>query len=121
MNENTISFMEESVMEKVLHKRSLRMRNMQRSWQESPEGKKMLEFQKSLPSFKEKEGLLQAIASSIPAVANGASLAFTESTYCHNIRDSETKRYKKAQNYDFEELQKSKSQKDERDTKLIKN
>ncbi|KAL5100868.1 hypothetical protein RYX36_005195, partial [Vicia faba] len=53
MNENTDSSVEESVMsvmEKVLQKRSLRMRNMQRSWQESPEGKKMVEFRKSLPS-----------------------------------------------------------------------
>lgn len=30
--------------------------------QESPEGKKMLGFRRSLPSFKEKERLLQAIA-----------------------------------------------------------
>lgn len=30
--------------------------------QESPEGKKMLDFRKSLPSFKEKDRLLQAIA-----------------------------------------------------------
>lgn len=33
MNENASSFVEESVMEKVLQKRSLRMRNMQRSCQ----------------------------------------------------------------------------------------
>ncbi|CAI8607078.1 unnamed protein product [Vicia faba] len=71
MNENTNSFVEESVMEKVLQKRSLRMRNMQRSWQESPEGKKMLEFRKSLPSFKEKEGLLQAIARNQVIVISG--------------------------------------------------
>ena len=30
--------------------------------QESPEGKKMLDFQRSLPAFKERERLLQAIA-----------------------------------------------------------
>ncbi|RVW74628.1 hypothetical protein CK203_052063 [Vitis vinifera] len=29
---------------------------------ESPEGKKMLDFRKSLPAFREKERLLQAIA-----------------------------------------------------------
>ncbi|CAJ2637861.1 unnamed protein product [Trifolium pratense] len=33
MDENANSFVDESVMEKVLQKRSLRMRNMQRSWQ----------------------------------------------------------------------------------------
>ncbi|GLU18481.1 hypothetical protein SLE2022_347790 [Rubroshorea leprosula] len=30
--------------------------------QESPEGRRMMEFQKSLPAFKEKERLLEAIA-----------------------------------------------------------
>lgn len=33
INENDDSFVDESVMEKVLQKRSLRMRNMQRAWQ----------------------------------------------------------------------------------------
>ena len=33
IDENTDSFVDESVMEKVLQKRSLRMRNMQRAWQ----------------------------------------------------------------------------------------
>lgn len=33
MDENADSFVDESVMEKVLQKRSLRMRNMQRAWQ----------------------------------------------------------------------------------------
>ncbi|XP_045788784.1 DExH-box ATP-dependent RNA helicase DExH3-like isoform X2 [Trifolium pratense] len=71
MDENANSFVDESVMEKVLQKRSLRMRNMQRSWQESPEGKKMLEFRKSLPAFREKEGLLQAIARNQVIVISG--------------------------------------------------
>lgn len=31
--ENTNSFIDDSVMEKVLQRRSLRMRNMQRAWQ----------------------------------------------------------------------------------------
>ncbi|XP_031102720.1 DExH-box ATP-dependent RNA helicase DExH3-like [Ipomoea triloba] len=62
MDENPDSFLDDSVMEKVLQRRSLRMRNLQRTWQESPEGHKMIGFRKSLPSFKEKERLLQAIA-----------------------------------------------------------
>ncbi|ONI21430.1 hypothetical protein PRUPE_2G065300 [Prunus persica] len=61
-DENADSLLDGSVMEKVLQRRSLRMRNMQRAWQESPEGKKMLDFRKSLPAFKENERLLQAIA-----------------------------------------------------------
>ncbi|GER34593.1 ATP-dependent RNA helicase [Striga asiatica] len=60
--EHADSFLDDSVMEKVLQRRSLRMRNMQRAWQESPEGRRMMEFRKSLPSFREKERLLQAIA-----------------------------------------------------------
>ncbi|XP_057453361.1 DExH-box ATP-dependent RNA helicase DExH3 [Lotus japonicus] len=71
IDENADSYVDESVMEKVLQKRSLRMRNMQRAWQESPEGKKMLEFRKSLPSFREKEGLLQAIARNQVIVISG--------------------------------------------------
>ncbi|KAL2326745.1 hypothetical protein Fmac_020172 [Flemingia macrophylla] len=71
MDENCNSFVDESVMEKILQKRSLRMRNMQRAWQESPEGRKMLEFRKSLPSFKEKQGLLQAIAHNQVIVVSG--------------------------------------------------
>ncbi|XP_047150226.1 DExH-box ATP-dependent RNA helicase DExH3-like [Vigna umbellata] len=71
IDENDDSLVDESVMEKVLQKRSLRMRNMQRAWQESPEGRKMLEFRKSLPSFMEKQGLLQAIAHNQVIVISG--------------------------------------------------
>ncbi|PSS35788.1 DExH-box ATP-dependent RNA helicase [Actinidia chinensis var. chinensis] len=65
------SFLDGSVMEKVLQRRSLRMRNMQRAWQESPEGRKMLDFRRSLPAFKEKESLLQAIARNQVVVISG--------------------------------------------------
>lgn len=71
MDENPDSFLDGSVMEKVLQRRSLRMRNMQRGWQESPDGNKMLEFRKSLPAFKEKERLLQAIARNQVVVISG--------------------------------------------------
>ncbi|KVH88219.1 hypothetical protein Ccrd_024391 [Cynara cardunculus var. scolymus] len=56
------SLVDGSLMEKVLQRRSLQMRNMQRAWEESPEGKKMLLARMSLPAFREKERLLQAIA-----------------------------------------------------------
>ncbi|KAK3017016.1 hypothetical protein RJ639_006877 [Escallonia herrerae] len=65
------SFLDGSVMEKVLQRRSLRMRNMQRAWQDSPEGKKMLDSRRSLPAFKEKERLLQAIAQNQVIVVSG--------------------------------------------------
>ncbi|CAH8270070.1 unnamed protein product [Arabidopsis lyrata] len=70
-DENSDSFLDGSVMEKVLQRRSMRMRNMQRTWQESPEGRTMLEFRKSLPSFKDKERLLQAIARNQVIVVSG--------------------------------------------------
>ncbi|ONI21426.1 hypothetical protein PRUPE_2G065300 [Prunus persica] len=70
-DENADSLLDGSVMEKVLQRRSLRMRNMQRAWQESPEGKKMLDFRKSLPAFKENERLLQAIAQNQVIVISG--------------------------------------------------
>lgn len=70
-NEDPDSFLDGSVMEKVLQRRSLRMRNMQRSWQESPEGRKILDFRRSLPAFKEKERLLQAIAQNQVVVISG--------------------------------------------------
>lgn len=70
-DENPDFFLDSSVMEKVLQRRSLRLRNMQRAWQESPEGKKMMEFRKSLPAFKEKERLLQAIARNQVIVISG--------------------------------------------------
>ncbi|KAJ6773214.1 DEXH-BOX ATP-DEPENDENT RNA HELICASE DEXH5 MITOCHONDRIAL [Salix koriyanagi] len=71
LDENRDSFLHRSVMERVLQRRSLRMRNMQRAWQESPEGRKMMDFRKSLPAFKEKERLLQAIAGNQVIVISG--------------------------------------------------
>ncbi|XP_011046462.1 PREDICTED: ATP-dependent RNA helicase DHX36-like isoform X1 [Populus euphratica] len=71
LDENKDSFPDHSVMERILQRRSLRMRNMQRAWQESPEGRKMMDFRKSLPAFKEKEMLLQAIARNQVIVISG--------------------------------------------------
>lgn len=65
------SFLDGSVMEKVLQRRSSKMRDFQRGWQESPEGKQMLEFRKSLPAHKEKNRLLTAIARNQVIVISG--------------------------------------------------
>ncbi|KAK7289786.1 hypothetical protein RIF29_03730 [Crotalaria pallida] len=48
--------------EKILRQRSLEMRDQQQAWQESLEGRRMLEFRSSLPAYKEKEAILSAIS-----------------------------------------------------------
>ncbi|KAM0057252.1 putative RNA helicase [Helianthus debilis subsp. tardiflorus] len=60
-----------NLMESVLQRRSLQMRNKQHAWEESPEGKKMLQARMSLPAFKEKERLLQAIAQNQVIIVSG--------------------------------------------------
>ncbi|KAH7666303.1 RNA helicase protein [Dioscorea alata] len=70
-DENQESFVDDIVMEKILQRKSSRMRNLQRGWQESPEGIKMLNFRKSLPAYKEKEKLLSAIARNQVVVISG--------------------------------------------------
>ncbi|CAL4919074.1 unnamed protein product [Urochloa decumbens] len=71
LDEQHDSLLDRSVMEKILQRKSIRMRNFQRSWQESPEGVKMLELRKSLPAYKEKERLLAAIAHNQVIVISG--------------------------------------------------
>nr|XP_019708982.1 DExH-box ATP-dependent RNA helicase DExH3 isoform X2 [Elaeis guineensis] len=71
LDENQGSLVDGSVMEKVLQRKSWRMRNLQRTWQESPEGMKMLRFRNSLPAYKEKERLLSAIARNQVIVISG--------------------------------------------------
>lgn len=71
LDEKQDPLLDESVMEKILQRKSLRMRNFQRSWQESPEGVNMVEFRKSLPAYKEKERLLAAIARNQVIVISG--------------------------------------------------
>lgn len=70
-DENEDSLVDGSVMEKILQRKSSRMRNAQRAWQESPEGVKMLDFRRSLPAYKEKDRLLVAIARNQVIVISG--------------------------------------------------
>ncbi|WVZ09909.1 hypothetical protein V8G54_014439 [Vigna mungo] len=51
-----------AVVDKFLCQRSSQMRDQQRTWQESPDGSKTLEFRSSLPAYKEKEAILSAIS-----------------------------------------------------------
>ncbi|XP_011078760.1 DExH-box ATP-dependent RNA helicase DExH3 isoform X2 [Sesamum indicum] len=59
------------IAERIRRRRSLHMRNKQLDWQESPEGQKMLEFRKSLPSYKERDTLLNAISQHQVVVVSG--------------------------------------------------
>ncbi|XP_022738785.1 DExH-box ATP-dependent RNA helicase DExH3-like isoform X2 [Durio zibethinus] len=59
------------VMERILRRRSLQLRNKQQEWQESPEGQKMVEFRRSLPAYKERDALLNAIQQNQVVVVSG--------------------------------------------------
>lgn len=60
-----------SVIEKIVWRRSLQLRNQQQAWQESPEGRKMLKFRGSLPASKEKDALLTAISGNQVVIISG--------------------------------------------------
>lgn len=57
--------------ERILQRKSLQMRDQQQEWQDSPEGKKMLEFRRSLPAYKERDALLKAISENQVVVVSG--------------------------------------------------
>ncbi|XP_062145221.1 DExH-box ATP-dependent RNA helicase DExH5, mitochondrial [Alnus glutinosa] len=60
-----------TAIEKILRRRSLQLRDQQQAWQESPEGRKMLEFRRSLPAYKEKDTLLTTIARNQVVIVSG--------------------------------------------------
>ncbi|CAI9096105.1 OLC1v1032182C3 [Oldenlandia corymbosa var. corymbosa] len=60
-----------AAMEKITHKRSLKMHSEQETWQESEEGQKMLKFRKSLPAYKEKDAILNAISNNQVIIISG--------------------------------------------------
>ncbi|KAF2310897.1 hypothetical protein GH714_018247 [Hevea brasiliensis] len=60
-----------AAMEKILWQRSLQLRDQQHAWQDSPEGRKMLEFRKSLPAYKEKDAILTAISQNQVVIISG--------------------------------------------------
>ncbi|XP_057423201.1 DExH-box ATP-dependent RNA helicase DExH5, mitochondrial isoform X2 [Lotus japonicus] len=60
-----------AVAEKVLLRRSLQMRNQQHAWQESPEGRRILEFRSSLPAYKEKEAILSILSRNQVVIISG--------------------------------------------------
>ncbi|KAK7343440.1 hypothetical protein VNO77_12188 [Canavalia gladiata] len=60
-----------AVSEKILWQRSLQMRDQQQAWQESPEGRRMLEFRRSLPAYKRKEMILSVISKNQVIIISG--------------------------------------------------
>ncbi|CAN6451783.1 unnamed protein product [Victoria cruziana] len=60
-----------AIMENILKRKSLQLRNQQQEWQESPEGQKMQEFRRSLPVYKERDTLLSAISQNQVIVVSG--------------------------------------------------
>ncbi|KAL2904762.1 DExH-box ATP-dependent RNA helicase DExH3 [Bienertia sinuspersici] len=60
-----------SVMERIARRRNLQLRDQQLAWQECPEGRKMLEFRRSLPAFKERDALVTAIACNQVIIVSG--------------------------------------------------
>ncbi|KAB2042205.1 hypothetical protein ES319_D02G199900v1 [Gossypium barbadense] len=60
-----------AVMEKILLRRSSLLRDQQQAWQESLEGREMLEFRQSLPAYKEKDTILTAILQNQVVIISG--------------------------------------------------
>ncbi|KAH0759702.1 hypothetical protein KY290_023195 [Solanum tuberosum] len=58
-------------MKKIHWERSMQMQTEQQTWQESPEGRKMLEFRSSLPAYKEKDTILSAISQNQVVIVSG--------------------------------------------------
>ncbi|GAB4828826.1 hypothetical protein Ancab_018487 [Ancistrocladus abbreviatus] len=60
-----------SVLEKISRRRNLQLHDQQLAWQESPDGRKMLEFRRSLPAFKERDALIAAISQNQVLIVSG--------------------------------------------------
>ncbi|MBA0798857.1 hypothetical protein Gohar_009410 [Gossypium harknessii] len=60
-----------ALMEKILLRRSSLLRDQQQAWQESLEGREMLEFRQSLPAYKEKDTILTAILQNQVVIISG--------------------------------------------------
>ncbi|GAV81993.1 LOW QUALITY PROTEIN: dsrm domain-containing protein/DEAD domain-containing protein/Helicase_C domain-containing protein/HA2 domain-containing protein/OB_NTP_bind domain-containing protein [Cephalotus follicularis] len=60
-----------AVMEKILRRRSLQLRDQQQAWKNSHEGEKMMEFRRSLPAYKEKDSILTTISHNQVVIISG--------------------------------------------------
>ncbi|XP_055961196.1 DExH-box ATP-dependent RNA helicase DExH5, mitochondrial isoform X2 [Mercurialis annua] len=59
------------VMEKILRQRSLQLRDQQHAWQNSLDGRKILEFRENLPAYKAKDAILTAISQNQVVIISG--------------------------------------------------
>lgn len=60
-----------SVIERITKRRNLQLRDEQLSWQECPEGGRMMEFRRSLPAYKERDALITAISYNQVIIVSG--------------------------------------------------
>ncbi|KAK9105837.1 hypothetical protein Scep_022681 [Stephania cephalantha] len=60
-----------AVMDKFLRRKSLQMRDQQQAWQSSLQGRRLHEFRRSLPSYKEKDIILSAVSQNQVVVISG--------------------------------------------------
>lgn len=60
-----------SVIERITKRRNLQLRDQQLSWQECPEGRRMMEFRQSLPAYKERDAVITAISSNQVIIVSG--------------------------------------------------
>ncbi|KAK7348858.1 hypothetical protein VNO80_23591 [Phaseolus coccineus] len=79
-----------AVVERILCQRSSQMRDQQRAWQESPDGRKILEFRSSLPAYKEKEAILSAISRNQVLIISGETGCGKTTQVPQFILESET-------------------------------
>jgi ATP-dependent RNA helicase DHX36 len=77
-------------MEGILQRKSLELRNQQLEWQGTPEGQKMQEFRRSLPSYKEREALLNNVARNQVVVVSGETGCGKTTQLPQYILESET-------------------------------
>ncbi|XP_061990037.1 DExH-box ATP-dependent RNA helicase DExH5, mitochondrial isoform X2 [Rosa rugosa] len=79
-----------AAMEKVLWRRSLQLRDKQHAWQESREGRKVMELCRSLPAYKEKDALLTAISRNQVVIISGQTGCGKTTQIPQFILESET-------------------------------
>ncbi|WCJ33256.1 DExH-box ATP-dependent RNA helicase DExH3 [Euphorbia peplus] len=79
-----------TVMEKIMWRRSLQLRDEQRAWQDSQEGKKILEFRKTLPAYKEKDTILATISENQVVIISGETGCGKTTQIPQFILESET-------------------------------
>ncbi|KAK7280406.1 hypothetical protein RJT34_25470 [Clitoria ternatea] len=60
-----------TVPEKILWQRSVEMRDRQQAWQDSPDGRRMLEFRRSLPAYIQKEAILSVVSKNQVVIISG--------------------------------------------------